>query len=95
MLVTNQTITLPQGNQSVLLASPGDVRYPNAAALDLNVRRRFKLWSNKIVTPRLELFNLTNESTITAWVTQFGPTYHRPSAIQRGRLIKLELGVEF
>jgi hypothetical protein len=64
--VTNQTITLPQGNQTVRVREFG-----------------------------IDIFNATNESTISAWVTQLGPTYHRPSTIQRARLIKVGLNIEF
>jgi hypothetical protein len=96
VLVTNQTITLPQGNQTVLVAPIGDVRYPNVATLDLNLRKVFKMpRQNHSLSTRLEIFNATNQSTITAWVTQLGPTYHLPSGLQRGRLIKMELAYEF
>jgi len=93
--VTNATVTLAQGTQSVQMAPVGDVRFPNVAQLDLNIRKAITLAGGKRLTPRLELFNATNESTITAWVTQLGPTYHRPSLIQHGRLVKFEIGYEF
>jgi hypothetical protein len=94
VLVTNQTIALAQGNQSVQVAPVGDVRFPNTATLDLNIRKVWRL-GRQTLAPRLEIFNATNESTITAWVSQLGPTYHRPSGLQRGRLIKLELAYDF
>jgi hypothetical protein len=93
--VTNATISLAQGTQSVLVAPIGDVRYPNVAQLDLNLRKTFRLPGSQRLTPRLEVFNLTNEATITDWITQLGPTYHRPSGIQHGRLIKLEVAYDF
>ena len=94
--VTNATVTLAQGTQVVQVAPLGDVRFPNVAQLDLNIRKSFTLpGSSQRLTPRIEMFNLTNEGTITAWVSQLGPTYHRPSLIQHGRLIKFELGYEF
>jgi hypothetical protein len=97
VLVTNQTITLAQGSQSVIVAPIGNVRLPNIAQLDLDVRRPFRLGQTgrTRVAPRLEFFNATNNDTITGWVTQLGPTYHTPSSIQRGRLIKLELDLDF
>jgi hypothetical protein len=95
VLVTNQTIALAQGNQSVQVAPVGSVRYPNTATLDLNIRKAFRLSGKKTLAPRLEIFNATNQATITAWVTQLGPTYHRPSGLQRGRLIKAELAYDF
>ena len=92
--VTNQTITLAQGNTDVRVAPVGDIRFPNTATFDLNIRKTWRI-KGQTFSPRLEIFNATNESTITAWVSQLGPTYHRPSGLQRGRLIKLEMGYEF
>jgi hypothetical protein len=95
VLVTNQTISLAQGNQSVVVAPVGDVRLPNIASLDLSVRRRFVLGPGKSLSPRIDIFNATNQATISGWVSQLGPTYHNPSEIQRGRLIKFELAYDF
>jgi hypothetical protein len=96
VLVTNQTIQLPQGNQSVLVAPIGSTRYPNVASLDLSFRKMFPLpGERQSLSARLEIFNATNESAITTWVTQLGPSYHLPSAIQRGRLIKMEFAYDF
>ena len=44
---------------------------------------------------RLDFYNLTNESTVTNWLTQLGATYHRASTIQAGRMIKVGLNFEF
>jgi hypothetical protein len=45
--------------------------------------------------PRVDFYNLTNAATILGRITQLGPTYGRVSSIQRGRLIKMGLNVEF
>ena len=95
VLVTNQTIQLAQGNQSVVVAPIGDIRLPNVASLDLSLRRRFPLGGGKTLAPRIDIFNATNEATIANWVSQLGPTYHNPSDVQRGRLIKFELAYDF
>lgn len=94
VLVTSQTISLPQGNQEVWLSEPGTVRYPNVKSLDLTLRRAWR-FGNRSISPRLQIFNVLNNATIDAWVTQLGPTYHRPSNIQRARLINLDLNVTF
>lgn len=94
VLVTNQTIALSQGNQTILARPVGDRRYPNLAAVDLNLRRMFKA-GRTTIAPRLELFNITNQATIATWVTQLGPSYQQPSVIQRGRLIKFEVEWQF
>jgi len=95
VLVTNQTIQLAQGNQSVVVAPVGDVRLPNIASLDLSFRKRFNLGGGRSLSPRVDIFNATNEATISEWVSQLGPSYHNPSDVQRGRLIKLELAYDF
>ena len=95
VLVTNQTVLLAQGNQSVVVLPVGDVRLPNVATLDLSLRKRFVLGGGRTLSPRLDIFNATNEATISDWVGQLGPTYHNPSDVQRGRLIKFELSYDF
>jgi hypothetical protein len=41
------------------------------------------------------VYSLTNTATIRARVTQLGPTYRRPSAIQRGWLVTAGMHVDF
>ena len=95
VVVTNQTISLPQGNTDAARgASIGDTRLPKVAGLDLSFRRTFRFGSSTIA-PRLDIFNATNEATVTARITQLGPSYERISGIQRGRLIKLGVNLEF
>jgi outer membrane receptor protein involved in Fe transport len=94
VLVTNQTIALPQGNQTVWTAPPGDVRYPNVASLDLTLRRNFR-FGDRSIAPRIQFFNVLNNATIDTWVTQLGPTYQTPSNIQRARLINFDVTVTF
>lgn len=93
--VTNQTISLPQGNQTVWFQPPGTVRDPNVVQLDLNIRKVWRFAAGKSITPRLQIFNVTNEATIDGRVTQLGPTYHRTSSIQRARLINMALDLTF
>ena len=94
VIVTNQTITLPQGNQTLRVREYGDTRLPTVAGLDLSFRKTFRA-GNRTISPRIDIFNATNESTVTARITQLGPTYGNISGIQRARLIKvgLECGV--
>jgi hypothetical protein len=94
VVVTNQTISLPQGNTTLRMADIGDTRLPNVSGLDLSFRRAFQVGRSRIV-PRMDIFNATNEATVSARITQLGPTYERISAIQRGRLIKLGVNLEF
>jgi hypothetical protein len=94
VVVTNQTITLPQGNQTLRVREFGEERFPNVVQLDLSIRKVYRV-GTKTISPRLDIFNATNESTISAWITQLGPTYHRPSTIQRACLMKVGLNIEF
>ena len=93
--MTNQTISLPQGNhhaaRAPTSATPG---CPNVSGLDLSFRRPFRV-GNSTIAPRIDIFNATNESTVTARITQLGPSYERISGIQRGRLIKIGVNMEF
>jgi hypothetical protein len=94
VVVTNATITLPQGNQTLRVREFGQDRLPNVAGLDLSFRKTFRAGS-RTFAPRIDIFNATNESTVLARVSQLGPTYGRVSGIQRARLIKVGLNVEF
>jgi hypothetical protein len=94
IVVTNQTIALPQGNTTLRVREYGDKRLPNVVGLDLSVRKTFRVGKGSFA-PRLDIFNATNESTVTARITQLGPTYGRISGIQRARLIKVGVNVEF
>jgi hypothetical protein len=94
VLVTNQTLALPQGNQRLRVREFGDVRFPKVVQLDLSLRKTFRLGARTIV-PRIDIFNATNEATVTDRVAQLGPTYGRIAGIQQARLIKVGLNVEF
>jgi hypothetical protein len=72
----------------------GTTRFPNQAQLDMSLRYRTSM-GGKNLYPRVDFFNVLNNATITNWVTQLGPTYHRASAIQRGRLIKFGAQIDF
>jgi hypothetical protein len=93
--VTGNTISLPQGNQAVVARKVGSVRLPNQATMDLTVRKDIRLPNGHRVIPRLEVFNVANNATILGWLSQLGPTYHRPNNIQHGRLIKFEMAYDF
>ena len=95
VVVRNDTITLPQGSQTVVVREVGSVRLPTQTTLDLNFRKDFRLGGGQRLIPRLEIFNVLNNSSIQSWITTLGPTYQRPSLIQHGRLWKLEMAYEF
>jgi hypothetical protein len=94
VLVGPNTVALTQVTQVLTVEPRGTTRLPSVSSLDVSVRKRWKV-TGKTIEPRLDLYNLTNAATILGRITQLGPTYNRVSSIQRGRLIKLGLSVEF
>jgi len=50
---------------------------------------------NTTLDPRIDFYNLSNEDAVQKRVTVLGPAYGRPSDVQRGRLIKFGMSVEF
>jgi hypothetical protein len=92
--VNSRTVVLTQSSQSVIVAERGSTRFPNVFQLDVSLRRLIRL-QNTRVEPRIDLYNLTNESSVQSRVTVLGSAYGRPSDVQRGRLIKFGFSVEF
>jgi hypothetical protein len=92
--VGNNTVALTQGTQAVIVNERGDVRYPSLNQIDISLRKAIRMGS-RVFQPRLDIYNMTNNATIRTWVTQMGNTYHRPSAIQRGTLIKMGMHIDF
>lgn len=92
--VGNNTVTLTQGTTVLTVAPRGDTRLPPVSSLDMSIRKFWRVNTMRI-EPRLDLYNLTNEASILGRVTQLGPAYGRVSSIQRGRLIKIGISVEF
>jgi hypothetical protein len=93
--VASNTVTLTQGTTTVWMAPRGDTRLPNVAQLDMSFRKVIRMGGSKTLEPRLDAYNMTNQASITNRVTQYGPAFGRASAIQRGRLIKLGISMEF
>jgi hypothetical protein len=92
--VGNNTVALTQGTQVLTVEPRGTTRLPSVSSLDVSVRKTWKAL-NKSFEPRIDLYNLTNNATILGRIPQLGPTYQRVSNIQRGRLIKVGMSVEF
>ena len=92
--VANNTFRLTQGTQLLTVEPRGTTRLPAVSSVDLSVRKRWKV-TGRTIEPRLDLYNVTNAASILGRIAQLGPTYNRVSSIQRGRLIKLGLSVEF
>jgi outer membrane receptor protein involved in Fe transport len=94
VLVNSNTVALTQSTQNVYVEPRATHRLPNVAQLDMSIRKNFR-FGGRTFTPRIDFYNLTNESAVTAWITQLGSTYHRASTIQHGRVFKLGVNADF
>jgi hypothetical protein len=92
--VGNNTVALTQGTTMLTVEPRGSTRLPAVSSLDASVRKFWRI-SGLRLEPRVDLYNLTNSASILGRVTQLGPTYGRVSSIQRGRLVKVGVSVEF
>lgn len=92
--VGNNTIALTQGSTSVAVDPRGTVRLPHLNQLDVSFRKSFRSGA-KVLSPRIDLYNLANSATVSSRTTVLGPSYGAVNAIQRGRLIKFGVGVDF
>jgi hypothetical protein len=94
VLVNSATVALTQSSQTVIVSKRGDTRLPNVLEFDMSFRRSFKFQS-KSFEPRIDIYNVSNASTILGSVSQLGSAYGRASTIMRGRLIRLGASVAF
>jgi hypothetical protein len=92
--IGTNTVTLTQGTTTLTVEPRGSTRLPAVSSLDVSIRRSWRIGQYKL-DPRLDLYNLTNAATILGRITQLGPTYGRVSSIQRGRLVKVGVNVDF
>jgi hypothetical protein len=92
--VGNNTVVLTQGTTVLAVEPRATNRLTPVSSLDASVRKSWRLGTFRF-EPRLDLYNLTNSASILGQVAQLGPTYGRVSSIQRGRLIKVGMSMEF
>ena len=88
------TVTLVQGTTSITVEPRGTTRLPDLNQLDMSFRKVFRA-GGKVYQPRVDLYNLANSSTIIARSTVLGPSYGAVNGIQRGRLIKIGMAVDW
>jgi hypothetical protein len=92
--VGSNTVALTRVTQRVTYEPRGTTRLPDVNLFDISIR---KTWTagRYSVEPIMDMFNVTNVSTIRARSTQLGPSYGVASDVVRGRIIKLGLNVKF
>jgi carboxypeptidase family protein len=88
------TVTLTQGTTTIMVEPRGTTRLPDLNQLDMTVRRVFRV-GGTVYQPRLDIYNLMNSATVIARTTTLGPNYGAVNGIQRGRLVKLGMHVDF
>jgi hypothetical protein len=92
--VGNNTVALTQGTTTITYEPRGTTRLPTLNQLDMSFKKLFRV-GGKTIEPRLDLYNLANTATIINRVTTLGASYGAVNGIQRGRLIKLGMNVDF
>jgi hypothetical protein len=94
VLVGGNTVTLTQVTQSIVVEPRGTTRLPTINSFDMSIRKTWRRGSFS-VEPVVDLYNLGNAATILSRITQLGPTYGNAATIQRGRLIRAGVNVNF
>ena len=94
VLVSGNTARLTQVSQSLVVAPRGTTRVPPSNSLDVSLRKEWK-YRNLALEPVLDAYNVLNAASLLSRVAQLGPTYLTPVTIQRGRLIRLGVNVNF
>jgi hypothetical protein len=92
--VGNNTVALTQGTTNIIVEPRGTVRLPALNQLDMSFRKVFRM-NGKMLQPRVDLYNMMNSATVISRVTTLGSSYGAVSNIQRGRLIKLGMHVDW
>jgi hypothetical protein len=89
--------SLVRSSQNVLLSARGDERLPAVKLVDLSLSRQFVFLNNRRIVPRLDIFNLFNAYTPTAYNAAVGPTYLQPSGggIISPRIMRIGFSVNF
>jgi hypothetical protein len=94
VLVGANTVRLTQVTQSLVIEPRGTTRPPSVNSLDMSLRKTWK-YHNVALEPVMDAYNLLNAASLLSRITQLGPTYLTPVTIQRGRLIRLGVNVNF
>ena len=92
--VGNNTVALTQGTTNIIVEPRGTTRLPALNQLDMSFRKAFRT-GGKTIQPRVDLYNMMNSATVISRVTTLGTSYGAVSNIQRGRLVKIGIHVDF
>jgi outer membrane receptor protein involved in Fe transport len=80
----------------VVNAEPvGSLRLPNLNLVDFRAEKSFKMSGTQRVIARVNLYNVLNASSVTAWSVRSGPTYLTPTAIVPPRIVEFAASYSF
>ena len=88
------TVPLTQGTTNITVEPRGTTGLPALNQLDMSFRKVFRS-GGKVIQPRVDLYNMMNSATVISRVTTLGTSYGAVSNIQRGRLVKIGVHVDF
>jgi hypothetical protein len=94
--LVNRTIvpTLTQSQVSIRLNTPGTEFLDRVNLLDLSLTRTFPVGRVQL-KPQLDVFNVLNGSPATDAIQTWGPSVYLPRTVLAGRLMRLNLRVEW
>jgi hypothetical protein len=82
------------GTISVQLIEPNTMFYDYGTTLDLRLMRWFRNGRFR-ASPILDVYNVFNASTVTAYNLTYGPNWLRPAAIREGRYLRIGAQIDF
>ena len=80
---------------TVPLVQPQTVFEDRRTQLDLRVSRRFKFGSRYSFDASLDVYNVTNSSSVISLSETFGPTWQQPTAILDARMFQINARFTF
>jgi hypothetical protein len=94
--VASNTVRLTQTTQNVIIEPRGTQRMDNVNLLDFSFKKVIGSKSSGTrLEPRLDIYNVLNQATITNRIQQLGPSYHNVIDLLGARMIKLGANVSW
>jgi outer membrane receptor protein involved in Fe transport len=87
-------ITMTRASQTVPLTRRGEERLPRVVMADLRLSRTFRFGGRRIA-PQIDIFNITNASTVVSQNMAVGSTYLRPNEILAPRIVRVGFSLDF
>ena len=85
---------LTQPSVNLRLSGPGEYNLKRSSQLDFAVSRDFTVGGMR-VRPQADFYNALNANPVINAITAYGPALLQPREILAGRLMKLNLRIDF